>query len=567
MRVSHFRLRRLPSISSLSSIVAVLVLAQPGIVRAESSAVDAEPSPAYVEGLLRTFEMTQPVAGRPILLQEAVIASVANNPGVLAARENPESATYGVLGAEAAYEPKIRIDFAYADRSIPTSDVLQGAGTNLGDPRDDDEYIADVTLSKRLRTGTALELLWKNTRRTTNSSFEQLSPSFQPSVGVGLEQPLLRDFGGLAARTSVELAENTSFRSAAVYEAELARFVLGVIDAYWRYNLAEAELAAKERSLELAQELAGDARARVEIGSLPPVAAKEAQSDAAAREEEVIGARNDLSLRARELQYRVMLDGNASGAPTPIRPGESHQVNRMTLDAAASLTNAIRQRAEARSARLEIASAELDQKLARNFLLPSLDLVGRYEMVGLGGLGNPNFTPPPGASGRSETDAFGDAYDVLDSTDFFRYRIGLELEVPLSNAEARSRSAQADIAARRAEDRLRDVVSDIALEIQQAVGDVASAEKRVAASRLARELAEQNLVDQQKRYDVGIVTTTDILDFQEKATNAMAAEARAVADHAIAVAELERAEGTLLPRYGIRVEFADAPGKEWWSRF
>ena len=190
-----------------------------------------------------------------------------------------------------------------------------------------------------------------------------------------------------------------------------------------------------------------------------------------------------------------------------------------------------------------------------------------HELVGLGGLGNPDFTPPPAPSGRSETDAFGDSYDVLDSTDFFRYRIGVELEVPLSNAEARSRSAQADIAHRRAEDRLRSVVSDIALEIQQAVGDVESAQKRVVAARLARELAEQNLIDQRKRYDVGIVTTTDILDFQEKATNAMAAEAQAVADHAIAVAELHRAEGSLLGDFGIRVEFEDAPGREWWSRF
>ena len=47
----------------------------------------------------------------------------------------------------------------------------------------------------------------------------------------------------------------------------------------------------------------------------------------------------------------------------------------------------------------------------------------------------------------------------------------------------------------------------------------------------------------------------------------MAAEARAIADHAIALAELERAEGSLLPRYGIRVEFENRPGKEWWARF
>ena len=545
--------------------LAALLLVSPLRAHAEPSDVDAEPSPAYVEGLLRAFAEQKTAPGTPITLQDAVTTAVANNPDVLAGKRNPESAAYDVLGAEAVYEPKVRVDFSYGNRKVPTSDVLQGAG--LGDPLKDDEYLADVTLSKTLKTGTALELLWRNSRRTTNSSFQQLSPSYQPSVGVGIQQPLLQDFGGLAARTSVALAENTSFRSAAIYETELARFVLAVVDAYWRYNLAQAELAAKQRSLELASSLAKEARARVEIGSLPPVAAKEAESDAAARDEEVISASNDLSLSARELQYRVMLGGNTSGAPTSVRPAEVHLVEPVPLDPAASLTRAIRQRPEARSARLEIASANLDRRLARNLLLPSLDFVGRYDLVGLGGLGNPDFQPPPGTSGRSETDAFGDSYDVLDSTDFFRYRVGVELEVPLSNAEARSRHAKADIALRRAEDRLRAIVSDIALEIQQAVGDVASAEKRVAAARLARELAEQNLVDQQKRYNVGIVTTTDILDFQDKATNAMATEAQAVADHAIAVAELERAEGSLLQSYGVRVEFADAPGKEWWSRF
>ena len=560
-----------PHASSIATRLRLLVvttafaLASSPLGAAESTDVDAEPSPEYIQGLLKAFAEQKATPLMPISLQAAVTGAVANNPGVLAAKRNPEAAAYDVLGAESVYEPKIRVDFAYADRKIPTSDVLQGAG--LGDPRKDDEYLANITLSKTLRTGTALELLWNNLRRTTNSVFEALSPSFQPSVGVGVEQSLLRDFGGLAARTTVALAENTSFRSAAIYEAELADFVLGVINAYWRYNLAEAELAAKERSFDLATSLAKEARARVEIGSLPPVAAKEAASDAAAREEEVIAARNDLSLAARELQYRVMMNGNVAAAPADIRPAETHIVEPLQLDAATSLTHAIRQRAEARSARLEIASAKLDQRLAKNFLLPSLDLVGRYEVVGLGGLGNPDFDPPPAASARDEGDAFSDSYDILDSADFFRYRIGVELEVPLSNAEARSRHAQADIALRRSEERMRAIVSDIALEVQQAVGDVASAEKRVGAARLARELAEQNLADQQKRYDVGIVTTTDILDFQEKATNAMAAEARAVADHGIALAELERAEGSLLPIYGIRVEFESAPGKEWWSRF
>jgi outer membrane protein len=528
----------------------------------------ASPTPAYVEGLLKAFAAGANSQRAPITLHEAVTSAVANNPGVLARRRAPETAAQRVLGAESVYDPKIRVELAYAETKVPTSDLLQGVeGGQLGDPRKDDQVVGDVALSKKLRTGTSLELLWNNIRSRTNSSFEQLSPRFDPSLGVRLQQPLLRDFGGLTARTSVSLAEKTSYRAAADYEAALGDFILEVVETYWRYNLAEAELAAKERSLDLARELSTEARARVQIGSLPPVAAQEAESDAAAREEEVIAARNDLELRARDLQYKVMLGAVGGAAPSPVRPGESHRVTSAVLDSRASLERAIRDRAEARSARIEIESAKLDEKLAKNLLLPELGLFGRYEIVGLGGRNNANFEPPVGGSNRSERDAWSDAYDVLDSADFFRYRFGVELEVPLSNAEARARHAEAEIAVRRSEDEMHRVVAGIALEIQQAVGDVESAFKRVAASKLARELAERNLVDQKKRYAVGIVTTTDILDFQEKTTNAMAAEARAIADHATATARLQRAEGTLLESHGVRVEFANAPGKEWWSRF
>jgi outer membrane protein TolC len=83
--------------------------------------------------------------------------------------------------------------------------------------------------------------------------------------------------------------------------------------------------------------------------------------------------------------------------------------------------------------------------------------------------------------------------------------------VPLSNVEARARHDRETIDVHRNEDELRRVVSDVALEVERTVGDVESARKRVEAARVARELAEENLRDQLKRYAVGMVTTTDVL--------------------------------------------------------
>ncbi|RMF22151.1 MAG: TolC family protein [Deltaproteobacteria bacterium] len=222
-------------------------------------------------------------------------------------------------------------------------------------------------------------------------------------------------------------------------------------------------------------------------------------------------------------------------------------------------------RAEVRAARLALDSARIEERRARNALLPALNLVGNYTLLGLGGirrnvqLPGGDITAALAALAGSETEAYDDALDTLLSRDFYSYRIGLELDVPFSNSEARAAYERAGIAVRAAENQLRQVISDIALEIESAVGDVASAKQRVFAARLAHELAAENLRHQKKRYEVGMVTTTDVLRFQDKVVAAMASEIHAVADHARAVSRLARAEGTLLERYGIRVDSGE-PG-------
>jgi outer membrane protein len=519
---------------------------------------------AYVDGLIHALEEPRQEA-QPIALAGAVATAVANNPGMRANRRVPASAAAGVLDAASVYEPVVTIDGSYDNSKRPNRSTLTGVSGG-GSTVDADQYDANFQLSKTFRSGTVADLQWTNNRATTNSSFPAFSPEFTPTVGLTLQQPILKNFLGIQQRTTVLLSRNASRQAAADYESQLSDFVATVVDDYWDVTLAQADLDVAKRALQLATELAKEADARVKIGTLPPVAAKEARADAAAREEEVIAAENDLDLATRTLQYTVMLTGDQGGAPAPLRPAEQHAVLEVPLERGKILRTAIDPRPEVRSARVVVANAELSQRQARNDLLPSLDLVGSYALIGFGGKANPNrsdLTP----TGKDEWDAYGDALNALGNNDYYEYRIGIQLEVPLSNASAQARHTQADIELRRSQDSLRQVISGIALEVERAVGDVSSAYKRVSAARLARELAEENLRNQKRRYDVGMVTTTDVLDYQEKLTSAAASEAQAITDHAKAVTELRRAEGTLLDTFGISVRFEDAPELPWWSKF
>jgi outer membrane protein TolC len=170
------------------------------------------------------------------------------------------------------------------------------------------------------------------------------------------------------------------------------------------------------------------------------------------------------------------------------------------------------------------------------------------------------------ATARSSfTGPAGEAYDRLNQ--FQSYSFGVQLQVPLSNALARGQWEQSRIALEQAELNHRELLSRVTLEARQTVSDVLTTRQRIATSRVARELAEENLRNQQKRHDVGMATTKDLLDFQTRLTTARAAEVTAKTDHAVAVARWRRARGQLLEHYQVVVAHPATRSTPWFARF
>ena len=139
--------------------------------------------------------------------------------------------------------------------------------------------------------------------------------------------------------------------------------------------------------------------------------------------------------------------------------------------------------------------------------------------------------------------------------------------MPLGNAAAKAQYSQAQIDVASSELNRRQLLSNVTLEVQKAVTDVVTNVKRLRATHLATELAEQNLRDQTRRLEVGMATTKDILDIQDQLTTARGNEVQAQTDYNVSLAELERSKGTLLDQYSVVVE---VPGKRfvpWWAKF
>src|SRR5207245_6406582 len=127
-------------------------------------------------------------------------------------------------------------------------------------------------------------------------------------------------------------------------------------------------------------------------------------------------------------------------------------------------------------------------------------------------------------------------------------------QMPLSNALARSELTQSRITRSQAELNHRQLLSNVTLEVRKSAADVTSARQRIDTTRVARALAEENLRNQEKRHEVGMATTKDLLDFQTRLTSARAAEVQAKIDFALSVARWRRAQGHLLSPSQLEVE-------------
>ena len=512
--------------------------------------------------LSRPAVPSAPMEPARMTMREAVMTSLANNPRLLSQSLTPLYAAQGILGATAQFDPILGADLNFGRISEPSSSLLQGAEVlqqNFGN--------WDFSLRKMLRTGAQVEAAFKNNRFKTDNFFFDLNPTLTPESYIRISQPLLRDFGLYFSRLRIRLAETSTEAAIETYRANVANFITLVIRAYWEVVYAAQSLEVLEGSYELALKTVKDNRTRVDVGVLPPVAVKESQAEAARRNEEVIVATNVLNHARRNLQNLVYLPGQSEYFPRRVEPIETPGHSDVELpELEAAIHTAIEKRPEIRAAQLQVRTGDLNVSLNKNQLLPRVDVYGMGGVNGLGGTVRPGENP---FNGRPYNDAFAGSYGeslnrMVDGA-YYSYTGGVRIEVPIGNAAAESAYRMARIERERMAASYRQQVSDVALDVSEALGDVRSDRERMAATRVARELSEENLKNQMKRYDVGMTTTTDLLRFQNDVASARLAEIRSVIDYNNSLARFERSQGALLDRFNVEIASREETEFPWWS--
>jgi len=196
----------------------------------------------------------------------------------------------------------------------------------------------------------------------------------------------------------------------------------------------------------------------------------------------------------------------------------------------AAVRNALAQRTDLARAKQQIAISDTNVALAKNNVLPDVRLQASYLTNGLGGtelLRNGFLGPVTG----QEFVAYGDVLRQLFVSNYPTWTIGVNVSYPLGRSADEANYARTRLEREQNGERLRSAEFKVVREVRQAGFQLEQNRQRIETTRLARELSEQRLDAEQKRFEVGMSTNFNVIQAQRDLAVARNSELQAQLDY------------------------------------
>jgi outer membrane protein TolC len=201
----------------------------------------------------------------------------------------------------------------------------------------------------------------------------------------------------------------------------------------------------------------------------------------------------------------------------------------------------------------ELENKNILVKYRENQLYPTVDLVGS---LGLNGLSGNAVNVTSGTfQGRSKYGGdYGQALSDTLSTKYFNWEIGVNFSYPLGNRSAKSQLSASRLEKAQLILSIRDIEKGIIVEVREAVRQLKTDIKRIHASKVARKLAEEKLKAEEKKFEVGLSTSFNVLKFQEDLAEEQGNEIKALIDYNKSKIRLRQVMATTLKANDIKLQ-------------
>jgi outer membrane protein TolC len=469
-------------------------------------------------------------------LPEIIQRAVTNNLDVRVAGFGPAIEATRGIEAEARFDPTFFSNFQFENRDRAT------AFTTTINDQQARVYTFQTGVRQNLPSGGQAELRYELNRTKINASgsFSPVNPNpfYSSDLILQVTQPLLRDFGNSINRARLVISRNNQRISLLDFRKQLEETTAQIEQTYW-------QLVQAEREVRIAEDLLGQTIGTADIlikrrgQDVTAVQINQANASVETRRSVLISARSrvrDLSDQLKRLMNDPSLPVSSNTLILPATPPVEEPIR---FDLEDQINTAMEFRFELGQQQLRVSSAEIAQEVAKNNLLPQLNIVGSVSISGLGNDIDTAFT---------DQDDFGN----------ISYTIGLQFEIPIGNRAARATWRRALLQRQQAVVQYQNLIDQIAFEVKTGLREVDTRWDQMIALRQARFAQEGALRAIEQRETAGEPLTPTFvqlkLDTQERVANARSQEVEAISNYNFGLAQLEQRKGTLLRYNNIMME-------------
>jgi outer membrane protein TolC len=473
--------------------------------------------------------------GRTVSLPETVNSTVKNSYQIAAFGDLPAIRGTAIQEAKGRFTPEFFAEASTSreDERATSPAIAAGAARAV-----DEEEELEFGVRSRLKTGGEISLSQRFT--ATESNRTTYIPGEQTSARtvISLVQPILRGGGVKYTDSPRRIANMDTQIAVEEFRRQSEAHLMEVERAYWNLYVARAVYIQKAHLAGHGSRLASQISGRVNIDA-DVVLVNRARSLAEQWRADQVRAK--AAVDNAEYRLAALVNDKRYGpADVEIVPASAPNGALNLLKVEDTLEEIFVNRPELQQAILQYEAALLREGMAANEALPELDLVLEASADG-------------GADGRDLSGAFSDEGNGSG------HLVGLKFSVPLGFDERDARYKRRRLETIQQERQVMSAISTILLEVDVSANEYIVACNDLIAQRKALNAAQADLRTVRNRWnegadDGGIALLSALLASYQQAQASEQAVATARATREIAAANLARARGVLLKRWGLKTD-------------
>jgi outer membrane protein TolC len=462
------------------------------------------------------------------------------------------NATISQIGPIAqTFDPSFQETSVFSHITTPEANATQSVTSALVDAT----HVYSASLQQGFLTGGSATLSYSDHYLKENAATDNFNPTSAASLGISLQQSLLRGFGIGVNQRNINVSKINLQTSELTFKSEVINTVANVLIQYYGLAADFEDLRAKQSELDAAQKFFENTQRQEELGALSQLDVTTAASQVASSQNDVVVS--ETALRQDELQLKNVL--SRTGAMDPaLAAARIVTLDRITVPDADNLPpldelvrQALANRPDLAVQKANLASAEISALATKNGVLPSLTAFGGETLAGLAGKA-PQSLNLPLAGG------FGTALAQVFRRDFPTQRIGAFFQAPIHNRQAEADYGIDQLQLRQTQLTTEKSINQVVVDVSNGAIALQQARARHAAAVKNRELQQQLLDAEQRKFLLGASTPYNVTQQQRDLAAAAATEVSSLASYIAARMSLDQTLGTTLEANHVSIDEARA---------